>query len=109
MFTRDDLLTTDWYQERLEVKQRRDVALWRRHVDYLDRVASHYGSQRMLGTVDLAARRRRAEAELARVRSPRYRDELFGTLGADPLEPLSPRERRPPVVRESEPTATAAL
>ena len=109
MFTRDYLLTADWYHQRLETKQRRDVALWRRHFDYLDRVAEHYGGQRMLGTIDLTASRHRAETELARVRSPRYRDELFGTLGADPLEPLSKRDRRPPVVRESESTATAVI
>jgi hypothetical protein len=77
--------------------------LWRRHLDYLDRVAGHHGGQRMLGAVDLAARRRRAEAELARVRSPRYRDELFGTLGADPLEPQTKPDRRPTIIHEAAP------
>jgi hypothetical protein len=107
MFTRDNLLTADWYQQRLEIKQRRDVALWRRHLDYLDRVAGHHGGQRMLGSVDLAARRRRAEVELARLRSPRYRDELFGTLGADPLEPQTKPDRRATIIHEAAPMPSA--
>ena len=31
MFRREALLGSDWYQERLRVKQERDTALWRRH------------------------------------------------------------------------------
>jgi hypothetical protein len=31
LFTREALLASDWYQERLAIKQRRDVALWERH------------------------------------------------------------------------------
>ncbi|MCX6625293.1 MAG: hypothetical protein NTY38_30380, partial [Acidobacteria bacterium] len=32
MFTREALLSSDWYQERLRVKQERDIALWQRHL-----------------------------------------------------------------------------
>jgi len=35
MFTRDYLLQSDWYRERLVIKQARDEELWRRHRDYL--------------------------------------------------------------------------
>jgi hypothetical protein len=65
MFTRESLLRSDWYQERLRVKQQRDIALWTRHVD----------------TVGEAI----AGAGLARVKSPAYLDELVGTIGADPF------------------------
>ena len=33
MFTREALLDSDWYRERLRVKQTRDIALWRRHLE----------------------------------------------------------------------------
>ena len=36
MFTREALLASDWYRERLRVKQQRDVALWQRHVHALE-------------------------------------------------------------------------
>src|SRR5262249_37414455 len=32
MFTPEYLLESDWYRERLATKQRRDIALWRRHL-----------------------------------------------------------------------------
>ena len=71
LFTRDALLGSDWYAERLAVKQQRDVALWRRHVAALTAAGA--------GGVEAAG------AELARVNSPEYLNELRGTLGADPF------------------------
>ena len=35
MFTRDYLLASDWYAERLKIKQQRDVALWQSSCSYL--------------------------------------------------------------------------
>ena len=37
LFDREAVLQSDWYQERLRVKQERDTALWRRHVAALDK------------------------------------------------------------------------
>ncbi len=36
MFNRESLLASDWYRERLEVKQSRDMALWQRHLKSLE-------------------------------------------------------------------------
>ncbi len=104
MFTLEYLLESDWYRERLSIKQRRDVALWKRHLDYVDRFIAHHGRQQTFGAVDVVARRRLAEVELTRVRSPEYLHELFGTLGADHLEPRVKPEHRPHV-----PSAVAAM
>jgi hypothetical protein len=71
MFTRDAVLKSDWYAERLRTKQRRDKELWRRHVETLTAVRSP--------AIDEATR------QLARVSSPAYLDELRGTIGADPF------------------------
>jgi hypothetical protein len=70
MFTREGLLTSDWYAERLATKQNRDISLWKRHVAALE---SAY-----LPVEE-------ARAELARVSSPGYLQELRGTIGADPF------------------------
>lgn len=64
LFTREAMLASDWYRERLQVKQQRDVALWTRHV---------------------AAVGQEAADELARVSAPEYLDSLLGTIGADPF------------------------
>ena len=66
MFTRETVLASDWYKKRLQVKQDRDVALWRRHVEAVDQPETR--------------------KQLERVSSPAYIDELVGTIGADPFE-----------------------
>ena len=35
MFTREYLLQSDWYLERLKIKQARDCQLWQKHRDYV--------------------------------------------------------------------------
>ncbi len=81
MFTREALLASDWYAERLRVKQERDVALWRRHVASLEAFRGAAGSEE----IDLDARLTAARAQLARVSGDAYLEELVGTIGADPF------------------------
>jgi len=81
LFTREAVLQSSWYHERLVTKQARDVALWTRHSEALERAAAlqHQWPN------DLNARRALVARELARVSSERYLDELVGTIGADPF------------------------
>jgi hypothetical protein len=65
MFTREALLASDWYRERLLTRQQRDIALWTRHVKAVDSEA--------------------ARARLAHLSSPAWLQELSGTIGADPF------------------------
>ena len=82
MFTRESLLSSAWYQERLHVKQERDVALWTRHIRALRR----FGARSESPQLDIAARLAEAQKQLARVSAVTYLTELVGTIGADPLE-----------------------
>jgi len=86
LFTREAVLSSDWYRERLCVKQERDVALWRRHLASLD---SFRGSG-----IDVERRLACARWEFARVSSPAYLNELFGTIGADPFYGQIEAEKR---------------
>jgi hypothetical protein len=86
MFTRESLLASDWYVARLAARQRVDRALWRRHVDYLDKFlkrASHADEAARLG---IAARLENARKTLGQIESPAYAQQLRGTLGAEPIE-----------------------
>jgi hypothetical protein len=65
MFTRESLLASDWYKERLRIKQQRDIALWERHAK--------------------ASNSEAARQRLAQVASPEYLGQLEGTIGADPI------------------------
>jgi hypothetical protein len=80
MFARESLLASDWYQERLRVKQERDVVLWRRHIAALQTFAAAGGSP----GIDVESRLAEARARLSRVSAVSYLAELVGTIGADP-------------------------
>jgi hypothetical protein len=85
LFTREALLASDWYHERLAIKQERDVALWQRHVRSLTEflsLASHRDEAARLG---IRERLKHARAELGRVSSAEYLSGLVGTIGADPV------------------------
>jgi hypothetical protein len=85
MFTRDELLTSEWYRERLRVKQDRDTALWRRHVESLEKYATTIRNEGLRDEIGACERLGYAHQQLARVSSPEYLNELVGTIGADPL------------------------
>ncbi|MFO1478173.1 MAG: hypothetical protein U1F98_16180 [Verrucomicrobiota bacterium] len=87
LFTRENLMASDWYAARLLAKQRIDRNLWRRHVDYLEKFLkrpSHADEAERLG---IAARLTRARSRLFQAGSPAYPESLRGTLGAEPIEP----------------------
>jgi hypothetical protein len=75
MFTRDALIHSDWYLERLRTKQQRDIRLWERHVRSLESSCDPLVTPERLTA---------ARAQLARVSAGAYLDELFGCIGADP-------------------------
>jgi hypothetical protein len=85
MFTREALLASDWYNERLRVKQQRDIALWRRHVHALEQFRATEQEFPPQDGIDFDSRFALASAQLARVSSPAYLDELRNTIGADPF------------------------
>ncbi len=74
LFTREAMLASDWYRERLRVKQERDIALWKRHVAALEAAA-----------IDVKSQLSEARKQLARVSAAEYLKELVGTIGADPF------------------------
>ncbi|MCF6285919.1 MAG: hypothetical protein L3K26_12090, partial [Candidatus Hydrogenedentes bacterium] len=85
LFTREYLLASDWYQERLAIKQQRDVALWARHIASLESFLSQSNPQNEAERSEHQGRLDYAKAELERVKSSAYLKGLQGTLGADPL------------------------
>jgi hypothetical protein len=64
MFSRESMLASDWYKDRLQAKQNHDIALWRRHLE--------------------ATKSERARKRLDEVTSSDYQRKLEGTIGADP-------------------------
>jgi hypothetical protein len=93
LFTRDALLESDWYGERLKVKQARDIQLWRRHIGALVEFLALPGHRDEAERLGIAGRLERARAEFERVSSDVYLRELHGTIGADPIHRSRPVKR----------------
>ena len=85
LFSRESLLASRWYQQRLETKQQRDMALWERHCAYLQAFLGKETHQDVAERLDIAGRLAQAEAKLAHIRTPAYLAGLHGTIGADLL------------------------
>jgi hypothetical protein len=107
LFTREVLLSSEWYQERLAIKQKRDVALWQRHVWSLTEFLTRSGHHEEAKRLGIAGRLEHARAELERVSAPEYLQSLVGTIGADPVHrPLrDPRSDAPGSLMKSDSSA----
>ena len=84
LFTTESLLASDWYRERLLTKQQRDLTLWERHRDYLDRYLKDRPNADPAVRDAVHHRQQIVATELDRIRRPEYVDDLHGTLGAEP-------------------------
>ncbi|UCB54321.1 MAG: hypothetical protein JSW45_10270 [Thiotrichales bacterium] len=83
MFNRDYLLQSDWYQERLRIKQARDAALWRMNRDYVEQKMDELKEEETGQWAEMQERMEKAEQMIEWVNGQNYLDRLQGTLGAD--------------------------
>jgi len=87
MFTLEYLLESDWYHERLQIKQARDIALWTRHVNNLMLFLDNEDYADEIKRLKITDRFVAASEKLEQVKKEAYLKGLVGTLGADPLKP----------------------
>lgn len=90
LFTPEHLRSSEWYRQRLQARQRVEIALWKRHVENLQNFvlrAHHSDEEYLLVAED---RLLDARAHLQRVSSQTYVEKLVGALGAEPT--LAPTE-----------------
>jgi len=85
MFTRETLLESDWYRQRLQVKRERDLALWMCKLNELTRFAQNPRNVDESRRLGLDARIAYAQARLDELSDPESWRLFIGTLGADPL------------------------
>jgi hypothetical protein len=89
MFTRAQLLKSDWYRERLQLKQLRDIELWKRHCTSLQQFLDDVDYADEAERLGIGQRLDKAKEKLLQVQSEEYLKGLVGTLGADPLQPAA--------------------
>ncbi len=83
MFTRDYLLQSDWYQQRLKIQQQRDARLWQNNLAYIERKIEELMDDDEARLKQLQKNREHAKAMLAEINSEQYLQNLQGSLGAD--------------------------
>lgn len=85
LFTREHLVGSNWYAERLKAKQSSDKHLWEQHVQSLELFLDqpHYAD--VAARLGILNRLTHARSELAKVSSASYLASLTGTLGVQPL------------------------
>ncbi|HKJ43941.1 MAG TPA: hypothetical protein VKA27_17720, partial [Sunxiuqinia sp.] len=88
MFTREQVLESEWYRARLVEKQKRDIAQWTKNVAYVEDVLSRKNFADASVRLGLPERLKHAKETLKVVSSPEYLESLKGTIGVDTLEPI---------------------
>jgi len=84
-FTRESVLSSSWYAERLDARQAAATARARAGLAAIERFVSTPGNEEPNARLDMPARVEAARLEAERVASPEYRTQLIGTLGNTPL------------------------
>ncbi len=85
LFTRDYLLSSDWYQIRLKNKQKSDTALWKKHVEYISNYKQKSLNLNEEMIAELNSKLKDAEQRLTYVQSEKYLTSLKGYIGLDSL------------------------
>ena len=83
-FTKEALLTSDWYRARLIAKQQRDIAHWQHRAETLALYEKDREESDPAFLESIRERQQFVNEQLARVIRAEYVDELVGTLGVDP-------------------------
>ncbi len=84
-FERDHVLKSEWYRDRLKLKQQKDTTFLKWQIQYLKTFIAETNNHALVAKMDIPYRLKMAEKKLIHVESDHYLKELTGTIGADPL------------------------
>ena len=85
LFTRESVMSSDWYARRLAAKQQQEAQLWRKHTTYLDNFLKKKNYVEEAGRLGIASKLEKARKKLDAVKAPAYLESLKGTIGLQPL------------------------
>jgi len=85
LFTRESVLASDWYAERLDAKQAAATARAEAGLAAIELFVSTPGNDEPSARLDMPSRVAAAQAEVQRFDSPVFRERLVGTVGGTPL------------------------
>jgi hypothetical protein len=83
-FSRQSMLESDWYRDRLDAKRRADIKLWQQHRKYLKQFCTKATHADVVRRMNLEARIQQASERLEFFKTDEYLKRIEGTLGTDP-------------------------
>ncbi|PXA05207.1 hypothetical protein DDZ13_04395 [Coraliomargarita sinensis] len=86
LFSRESMLESDWYKERLASQQEHDIAAWKSHVEYLEHFLKRDTHTVVAQRLGIEQRLTAAKEQLEKVSKPSYLKELVGTIGRQPIK-----------------------
>jgi hypothetical protein len=93
LFQRENLLGSEWYQERLTERQAVERKLWTRHIRYLERFLKRKSHEDEAERLGINTRLSQAMKALQRVESEDYLQTLQGSMGTQPIGPFLSQAR----------------
>lgn len=85
LFTRESVLSSDWYAERLRNKQQIDIKLMDKKIANLEAFIANPVNASVISEFHYDSRLRKAREALVTLKSAEYLDSLQGTLGAEKI------------------------
>lgn len=85
MFSRDYVLNSQWYKERLKAKQEYDLSLWKKHKQYLNSFLSKAHNLSKDKQELLEEKQKEIEKRISYYQTNEYLESLIGTIGKDLL------------------------
>jgi hypothetical protein len=84
-FDRDFVVESEWYKERLLLKQQIDSRFLQKQIEYLKDFMEQPNNAALVAEMNIDRRLEQAREELTYINSLKYLNDLVGTIGADPL------------------------
>ena len=84
-FTREFVVNSDWYRNRLRLKQQKDVAFYTERIEYFNQFMADPHNAIFIEELQIDEKLEMAKQKLEYYQSTAYFESLIGTIGADPL------------------------
>ncbi|MDA3939378.1 MAG: hypothetical protein PF693_08725 [Spirochaetia bacterium] len=85
LFSKEYVIKSDWYKNRLQLKQKRDITHCKKIISYLESFMLVKENKELTKKLNIENRLVKCNADLKRVSSKNYLNFLEGTIGLDPV------------------------
>lgn len=85
VFERESIIASDWYKDRLVLKQKKDIAFYKKQIAYLEKFIADESNALLVVELNITEKLSNVKDRFNLANSNEYLENLIGTIGADPL------------------------